>query len=196
MIYYIVYFLTKFISFFLFPRRMHGTGHIPAQGGFIIASNHISNLDPVVLGISCIRRINFMAKIELFAKKKEPLGFILKKLGAFPVKREEADFGALKEAIKRLKGGKPVLIFIEGTRRISDEPSKAQPGVGFLAVKANVPVIPVYIEGTQKVMSPGCKKLTRHPVHVRFGPPVQFNPQAPYEVISDTILQHIYKIAS
>ena len=192
MIYYITYFLTKAISFIYFPRRIYGREHIPAQGGFIIASNHVSNLDPVVLGISAVRRINFMAKIELF--QKQPLGFILKELGAFPVKRGEADLWALKEAIKRLKKGMPVLIFLEGTRRIGDAPPQAQPGIGFLAVKSGVPVIPVFISGTQKVMPPGSRSWTRNPVSVRYGPPVVFDPKAPYEVIADTILQSIYRI--
>ena len=152
----------------------------------------MSNLDPVVLGISSLRRINFMAKVELF--RKEPLGFILKKLGAFPIKRGEADLGALKEAIKRLKAGNPVLIFVEGTRRIGDEPSKPQAGVGFLAVKSQVPVIPVFLENTQKVMPPGSKFFIRNKVAVRFGPPVVFDPQQPYETIADTILSAIYSL--
>ncbi len=194
MIYYIVYFLTKVISFFYFPRRIYGREHISATGGFIIASNHVSNLDPVVMGISAIRRINFMAKIELFQKQKQPLGFILKELGSFPVKRGGADLGAIKEALKRLKKGAPILIFVEGTRRIGKAPFQAQAGVGFLAVKSGVPVIPVFVSGTAKVMPPGSRSWTRHPVSVRYGPPVVFDPKAPYEAIADTILQSIYRI--
>ena len=192
MIYYLTYFFTRAVSFFYFPRRIYGREHIPATGGFIIASNHVSNLDPVVMGISAMRRINFMAKIELFQKKL--LGFILKELGAFPVRRGEADLWALKEAIKRLKKGNPVLIFLEGTRRVGDAPSQAQPGIGFLAVKSGVPVIPVYISGTEKVMPPGSRSFTRNPVSVRYGPPVVFDPKAPYEAIADAILQSIYRI--
>ncbi len=192
MIYYIVYFLTKFVSFFCFPRRIYGMEHFPRHGGFILASNHISNLDPVVLGISVLRRVNFMAKDSLF--KKQPLGFILKKLWSFPVKRDQADLGALKEALKRLKRGTPVLMFVEGTRRIGDAPSLAQPGVGFLAVKAGVPVVPVRVSGTEKAMPPGSRSLTRHPVSVRYGPPVVFNAQDSYENIAQTILQSIDRI--
>ena len=182
MIYYIVYFLTKLVSFLCFPRRIYGMEHFPRHGGFILASNHISNLDPVVLGISVVRRVNFMAKDSLF--KKQPLGFILKKLWSFPVKRDQADFGALKEALKRLKRGTPVLMFVEGTRRIGDALPKAQPGVGFLAVKAGVPVIPVHVS----------RSLTRHLVTVRYGPPVVFNAQDSYENIAQTILQSIDRI--
>ena len=101
MIYYITYFLTKALSFIFFPRKAWGTENIPRTGPFILASNHVSNLDPVVLGISSVRRLNFMAKWELF--QKQPLGFFLTELSAFPIKRNEADFGALKEALKRLQ---------------------------------------------------------------------------------------------
>ncbi len=191
MIYYFTYFLTKFVlSALYFPRTVYGIDHIPPQGGCIIASNHVSNLDPVVLGISCGRRINFMAKFELF--QKQPLGFFLTKLGAFPVKRNEADFGALREAVKRLRKGKPVLIFVEGTRRIGDTPAKAQAGVGFLAMKTNVPVIPVFVKGTQKVMPPGSKFFNRHPVTVRFGPAVSYDANSSYQSTADAILKSIY----
>ncbi len=194
MIYYITYFLTKILSFIYFPRRIYGREHLPANGGFIIASNHISNLDPVVMGISAFHRINFMAKYELF--QKQPLGFFLRELGAFPIKRGTGDFGAFKESIKRLKKGTPILVFVEGTRRIGDTPSHAQPGIGLLAVKSGVPVIPVYINGTEKAMPPGAKFFTRHLVSVRYGPPVKFDPQAPYTTIADAILQDINRIAS
>ena len=194
MIYYITYFLTKAVSFFYFPRRIHGMEHVPAEGAFILASNHVSNLDPVVLGISVPCRVNFMAKDTLF--KKQPLGFFLRELWAFPIRRETADFGALKEALKRLKKGRPVLVFVEGTRRIGDTPSTAQPGVGFLAVKAGVPVIPAYVSGTEKAMPPGSRSFTRGPVIVRYGPAVVFDPKDSYEAIAGTILQAIYRISA
>src|SRR5471030_2487382 len=137
MIYYITYFLTKILSWAYFPYKAYQTRNIPRHGAFILASNHISNLDPVVLGICSVRRLNFMAKIELF---KGALGFFLTKLGAYPVKRGESDFGAMRESLKRLKSGKVVLIFVEGSRRIGNEPSKAQAGVGFLAMKSGVSI--------------------------------------------------------
>ena len=194
MIYHIIYFFTKVVSFFYFPRRIYGREHIPAEGGFIIASNHVSYLDPVVMGISAIRRINFMAKIELF--QKQPLGFILRKLGAFPVKRGEADLWALKEAIKRLKKGTPVLIFVEGTRRIGDASFQAQAGVGFLAVKSGVPVVPAYIAGSDQVLPPGAKWFTRNRVIVTFGQPLIFSNDKDYEQIARRIMLQIESLKS
>ncbi|MDE1919880.1 MAG: 1-acyl-sn-glycerol-3-phosphate acyltransferase [Candidatus Omnitrophica bacterium] len=192
MIYYIVYFLTKVVSWFYFPFTAFQTQKIPRQGAFILASNHISNLDPVLLGISSVRRLNFMAKIELF---KGVLGFILTRLGSFPVKRGEADFGAMREALKRLKMGRVILIFVEGTRRIGNAPSKAQAGVGFLAMKSGVPIVPVYVKGTDKVMAPGTKSLKRGRVFAIFGEPFYVKDAPSYEEASQRILDKIYALA-
>jgi len=192
MIYYITYFLTKILSWVYFPFTARQTSNIPRQGAFILASNHISNLDPVLLGICSVRRIDFMAKIELF---KGALGFILPKLGAFPIKRGEADIGAVKETFKRLDKGRVVLIFVEGTRRIGNEPSKAQAGAGFLAMKSGVPVVPVFVNGTDKVMAPGSKFFKRGRVTATFGEPFSVEDAQSYEEASNRILEKIYALA-
>ena len=192
LIYWIVYFGTKVVSWLFFPFTAHQTRNIPCKGGFILASNHISNLDPVLLGICSVRRINFMAKIELF---KGALGYILTRLGSFPVKRGEADFGAMREAIRRLREGRVILIFVEGTRRIGNEPSKAQAGAGFLAMRSKVPVVPVYLQGTNKVWVPGTKLLKRGPVSATFGEPFYVNDAPTYEEASQRILDKIYALA-
>ena len=192
MIYYITYFLTKVLSWVYFPFTAYHTERIPLKGGFILASNHISNLDPVVLGISSVRRLNFMAKVELF---KGALGYILPRLGAFPIKRGESDFGALREALRRLKAGCVILIFVEGTRRIGNEPSKAQAGVGFLAMKSRVPVVPVYLQGTNQVMAPGTKFFKRGRVLVTYGEPFSVLNATSYEEASQRILDKIYALA-
>jgi len=192
MIYWIVYFLTKVVSWIFFPFTAYQTARIPRQGAFILASNHISNLDPVLLGICSVRRLNFMAKIELF---KGVLGFILTRLGSFPVKRGEADLGAMKEALKRLKNGRVVLIFVEGTRRIGNATPKAQAGVGFLAIKSGVPIIPVYVKGTNQVMAPGSKSIKRGFVSATFGEPFYVNDAPTYEEASQRILDKIYALA-
>jgi 1-acyl-sn-glycerol-3-phosphate acyltransferase len=192
MIYYITYFLTKVLSWLYFPYTAHQTRNIPRKGGFILASNHTSNLDPVVLGICSVRRLNFMAKIELF---KGLLGFFLTNLGAFPIKRGAGDFGALREAMRRLKEGRVILIFVEGTRRIGNEPTKAQAGVGFLAMKSGVPIVPVYLQGTNKVMAPGTKFFKRGPVSATFGEPFFVNDAPTHEEASQRILDKIYALA-
>ena len=192
MIYYFTYFGTKVLSWLYFPYTAIQTRKIPRQGAFILASNHTSNLDPVVLGICSVRRLNFMAKIELF---KGLLGFFLTRLGAFPIKRGESDFGAMREALRRLKEGRVILIFVEGTRRIGNEPSKAQAGAGFLAMKSGVPVVPVFVNGTDKVMAPGSKFFKRGRVTATFGEPFSVEDAQSYEEASNRILEKIYALA-
>ena len=193
MIYYFTCFFTKVLSFIYFPRTVKGWEHVPKKGAYILASNHISNLDPPILGISTPRRLHFMAKIELF---KHPLvGWWLKKLWAFPVKRGEADFGALKEALKCLKKGQPVLVFPEGTRRMDNTPMKPQPGSGFLAMKSAVPVVPVYIHGSDRAMPPGSKGFKRSHITVTYGKPFLLKESPSYESASQKILEEIYKLA-
>ncbi|MBI3601697.1 MAG: 1-acyl-sn-glycerol-3-phosphate acyltransferase [Candidatus Omnitrophica bacterium] len=192
MIYYFTYFFTKVLSFLFFPRTVRGWYNIPSQGAYILASNHISNLDPVILGISTPRRVHFMTKIELF---KHPLvGWWLKKLWAFPVKRGQADLGALKEAFKCLKKGHPVLVFPEGTRRTDHKSLEPQPGTGFLALKSQVPIVPVYMKGSDVVMPPGAKFFKRSLVTVTYGKPFLVSDSPSYEAASRKILEEIYKL--
>lgn len=163
--------------------------NIPLKGGFILASNHISNLDPPILGISTRRRLHFMAKIELF---KHPLvGWWLRQLWAFPVKRGQGDMGALKETLRILKRGNPVLIFPEGTRRQAGEELRAQPGAGFIAIKAKVPVVPVFIQGSDRAMPPGSKFFKRSLVTVTIGKPFNLPEGLTNEQASIYILSQI-----
>ena len=128
-------------------------------------------------------------------KPTDALGYILTRLGSFPVKRGEADFGAMREGLRRLKEGRVILIFVEGTRRIGNEPSKAQAGVGFLAMKSGVPIVPVFVRGTNQVMAPGTKFLKRGPVTATFGEPFFVNDAPSYEEASQRILDKIYALA-
>jgi 1-acyl-sn-glycerol-3-phosphate acyltransferase len=191
-IYYFTYFFTKFLSFLFFPRTVKGWENIPSKGPYILVSNHISNLDPPILGISTPRRLHFMAKAELF---KNPLvGWWLKKLWAFPIKRGESDFGALKATLKFLKEGYPVLLFPEGTRRMDDKPIPPQAGVGLVAIKSQAPIVPVFIKGSNKAMPPGAKFFTRHLVEVIYGKPFTVPAALTYEEASLRILEKINDI--
>ena len=192
MIYYFTYFLTKVLSFLFFPRTVKGLENVPSKGPYILASNHISNLDPVIMGISTPHRLRFMAKIELF---KNPLmGWWLKQLWAFPIKRGESDFGALKQALKFFKEGYPVLLFPEGTRRMDDTPLPAQAGAGFLAMKSQLPIVPVYIQGSNLAMPPGSKSVKRFLTTVTYGKPFNVTDCPTYEAAAQKILDEIYRI--
>lgn len=134
---------------FYFGAKLYGREKVLPKGtAFIVCANHYSGLDPVALGVMFPGRIHPMAKAELFEKwyLKLLLGTLL---GAFPVKRGEADLKSIKTSLKMLKQNKVIGIFPEGTRNKTDE-ILAEPGVAMLAIKAQVPVIPVSVSGEYK----------------------------------------------
>ncbi len=151
MFYELIRALFTIVRFFLFRLRVLGAENILANGAIIIASNHVSLLDPPVLGLACRKRqINFMAKSELF--KNSLFAAIIKNLGAFPVKRGVTDRTAVKTALERLRQGAALGIFPEGTRSLDGKLGKAEPGVMQLALKTGAAVIPVAIDGTKELV--------------------------------------------
>ncbi|MBF0484666.1 MAG: 1-acyl-sn-glycerol-3-phosphate acyltransferase [Candidatus Omnitrophica bacterium] len=175
----------------LFPMKVYGRENVPSKGPFILASNHFSHLDPILIPVSSPRRLNFVAKEELFENKW--FGKLLSTLGAFPVKRGQTDMSSIREMLRRLKT-QPVLIFPEGTRARPGVERKIQQGVGLLVKQTNLPVVPVYITGTDKVLPPGTKKLNRYPVTITFGKSITFGSELSREAISYGVLQKIYEL--
>lgn len=127
-----------------------GAENIPKEkGGYIIASNHVSNNDPPVVGITFKGKYTFMAKEELF--KLNPIfTWLITKLGAFPVKRGAKDNSAIETALKSLENGRIFVIFPEGTRSKDGTLGKPKSGVTLIAAQAKVPVVPVYIKYGRK----------------------------------------------
>lgn len=128
-----------------FRTKVEGLENIPADGGFIICPNHKSNNDPILLGVKLPIKLSFMAKAELFGFK--PFAAILRKLGAFPVKRGKSDIGALRAALEIVKNGGRLLLFPEGTRSDLNNLKKGKAGAALIALKANVKLLPVGICG-------------------------------------------------
>lgn len=121
--------------------RVTGLEHVPQGVGLVVACNHESGWDPPIVGVSINRRLEFMAKKELFEK---PLSrAVMRGLRAFPVDREGQDLGAIREAIRRLKDGRAIGIFVQGTRNSGD--AEALDGGSFLAQRAGTPVLPAAI---------------------------------------------------
>ncbi|HQO57451.1 MAG TPA: lysophospholipid acyltransferase family protein [Candidatus Omnitrophota bacterium] len=193
MVYWGSYFIIKLFSKIFFPFTTEGRKHIPSQGSYIFASNHLSYLDPLIIGLSVWRRISYMAKKSLFTNPL--LGWFLRQVGTFPIRRGEPDIAALREALRRLKNGSPLLLFPQGTR-LETGGVKAQPGVGFLVAKSQVPIIPVFIQGSDHVLPPGARWFKRHPIRVRFGPPVFIPPGQSYEQIADQVMGAIGALSS
>ena len=132
----------------LFFYKVSGKENLPAEGPFIVCSNHLSNFDPVLLGVTQKRQINYMAKAELF--KNAFLSKLIRTLGAFPVTRGSGDGKAINEAQNVLHDGKLLGIFIEGTRSKTGEFLRPKSGAAIIAHQTGVPVIPVCITPKNK----------------------------------------------
>ena len=151
----------------------HGVENIPREGGVLIVANHISLLDPVIVGSAANREINFMARSDVFDTPF--LGTLITTFNAFPVNRWSPDLGALRKTISLLKEGNAVLMFPEGTRSTDGNLGKASDGACFIAHRANVPTIPVFHRGAEKLLPRGSKRLRRAKLTVRFGEPIDFS---------------------
>jgi 1-acyl-sn-glycerol-3-phosphate acyltransferase len=150
--------------------RLHAAGleNLP-QGGFVLAGNHTSNFDPWPLALPLFPRrwLRFMAKSELYWW---PLGPLLNRGGAFPVRRGSGDIEAIEKAVQLVRAGEIVVMFPEGTRRKKGLRKKweARPhsGAARIARDAGVPLVPAAVKGTDRLARLG-------PLRVAYGPPVE-----------------------
>lgn len=129
----------------LWRMRVFGTQNVPENGPLIVACNHVSYLDPPVLGSACPRRISYMAKEELF--RIPVLGPAIRAVGAYPVDRQGPATAAVKRSVEVLRGGGAIGIFPEGTRN-REGLAEVRGGVALLASLARAPVVPACIVGT------------------------------------------------
>jgi 1-acyl-sn-glycerol-3-phosphate acyltransferase len=152
----------------VFRHRATGTENVPATGGFVLAANHWSNLDPWPLAIPLFphRFLRFMAKAELFWF---PLGRIIGAGGAFKVRRGESDGEAISTAIELVREGYAVVMFPEGTRRRKGvrkrHEARWRSGAARIALTARVPLVPAGISGTERLSRLG-------PLRVAYGGPI------------------------
>lgn len=182
------------ICFKIFFRvKAYGTRFIPLRGAFILASNHVSNLDPMVLGVVCPRALNYMGKHTLFSNRIS--SWLMYHLRVFPVKRNSADFFAVKEAIKRLKEGGALLLFPEGGRSSNSGPAEPEPGIGFLALKLNIPVVPAFVKGTEGVLPKGAKMVRPKQISVYFGKQILSERRMPYQEFAQLVMEAIRHLA-
>lgn len=168
------YFLAGLVSWpfirLLLRERAQGVDNLP-PGGFVLAPNHVSNLDPWPLGMPLWprRQLHWMAKVELF---KPVLGTLISWGGAFPVRRGEGDEGAIDTAVERVRAGDVVVIFPEGTRKekglIKRHESRPRTGAARVALRSGAPLVPAAIGGTDRLLRLG-------PLTVAYGPPVDLS---------------------
>jgi 1-acyl-sn-glycerol-3-phosphate acyltransferase len=150
--------------------RAYNSHNVPVDGPVLFVCNHQSFFDPMIVGCPLDREVDYMARDTLF---KHPLfGKLIRSVNAFPVKRGEADLGAIKETLRRLKDQRSVLLFPEGTRTVDGHISEFKTGLALLARKARCPVVPVVIDGAFEAWPRNCpisKPLI--PIRVTYGKP-------------------------
>ena len=151
--------------------RSSGVENLPANGGFVLACNHVSSFDPWPLGMPLWpkRWLRFMAKSELFWW---PLKLLVSGAGAFPVRRGQRDTQAIETAVELARQGYPVAMFPEGTRRrkglVKKHEARPRSGAARIALEAGVPLVPAAVAGTDRLLRLG-------PLRVAFGVPVELN---------------------
>jgi len=169
-VYWIVRAILQPVFHVYFRMRRIGMERIPRSGPVILAANHRSFLDPFVIGCLTRRPVYYVAKKELFA---HPLaGWLLNRLGAFPIDRGAGDQEAMDTARRILERGDCVVIFPEGTRSRPGPLGRPRRGVGRLALQTGAPVVPVAVVGTEEVRRGW--RIRPHRVTLRCGSPLAF----------------------
>lgn len=153
-----------------FRGRIYGAEYVPREGRLIVVANHASDFDPPIVS-SCVRRpVSYMAKEELF--KVPVLGPAIRLYGAYPVKRGSADRSAIRAALAQLEAGWAVGIFLQGTRTPDARIPDPKLGAALLAAKAQAPLLPVSLWGTEAIITKGRKFPKPVPITVRIGNPI------------------------
>ncbi|MFH1478985.1 MAG: lysophospholipid acyltransferase family protein [Candidatus Omnitrophota bacterium] len=165
----LLYFLFKAF----FRLKISGQENIPREGALIIASNHVSFFDPVVVGISSPRKLNFMARESLFENKL--FAKIITALNTFPVNRDGSDPSAFKTALDKLINQNALLLFPEGTRSPDGSLQAPKKGIGFLVSKSKAKVLPCFIKGTDEAWPKDLSFPRPKPITIHFGKVIDFN---------------------
>lgn len=154
--------------------RHTGRENIPAEGGVLVISNHQSHFDPPLVGMGCMRRMNYLARTTLF--DIAPLRWLIHSLDAIPIDRDGLGLGGIKETLRRLKRGEMVLMFPEGTRTRTGDVGAFRPGFTTLAARSGAVILPVAIEGAFQVW-PRWQTFPAvfRPIHVHYGEPMPQN---------------------
>ncbi len=148
-----------------------GTGNLPGAGPYLIASNHASHLDPPMVGCQIAKQMRFFARKTLWSNRL--MIWWLDQVETIPVERDSGDIGAIKRVLLALKEDRSVVLFPEGTRSPDGRLQKAKAGVGLMACKTGVPVVPCRVYGSFDAFGKGAK-IPRFgvPITVVFGTPI------------------------
>lgn len=161
--------LSRCVFDLCFPVESHGQENLPTRGAYIIAANHLSYLDPPAIGVCIDHDLSYFARKSLF---KGPFNRILRRVHAIPVDRDGSDIQAMKEALRTLARGLPLVLFPEGRRSDDGNLQPAKRGIGLLSLKAGVPVVPCRIFNSGSAWGRNRPPCLGTRIEVRFGTPV------------------------
>lgn len=174
MFYKFVCFVLLICSKILFRLKVYGKENVnKVKGAAIFAPNHASFLDPPLSAVASPRPLQFFARHTLFRNRF--FGTLITHLNAIPVHREAPEIGEFKALLKLLKQDKLVLLFPEGTRTMSGEHQEAKSGLGFIALKARVPIIPVYIHGSYEAWPKEARFPRFTKISITIGEPISLD---------------------
>ena len=175
-----------------------GLGNVPAHLVVLyLASNHLSFLDPPLVGCKVKRNLHYFARDSVYSRAL--LGCLIRRLNSIPVNRGQLDLGTLKRTLKVLRDGHPLLVFPEGTRSLDGSIGPSKKGLGLLVIKSKCPVLPVRIKGSYEVLGKG-KILPRigRKLSITYGSLIPFDSLCPspvdkdsYEQISNRVMSEI-----
>lgn len=177
--------------------EVRGQERVPLTGGLVIASNHHSFWDPPTVAVSLPRETHFLAKEELF--RVRGFGPLIASVNAIPIRRKMADLSGISRALDVLRSGKCLLVFPEGGRMKDGELHRAKPGLGLIVAHARVPVVPLYVSGTNHIRRCLARKER---IRVQFGEPIAAEAlledgepgRALYQRVSDRVMEEIARI--
>lgn len=164
----------------IYRPRVSGLENLPAEGPFLVASNHLALIDSFAIPVVAPRQVRFIARADLW-QRKGPIGWIMRQfftvIGTVPVERGtlRSAQDSLDIALEVLRAGEGFGIYPEGTRSRDGRLYKGRTGVAWLAQKSGAPVIPVGLKGTDRILPPGARFPRRVPVEIAFGAPVDFS---------------------
>lgn len=194
-IYYIGLVLIRIFTKLFFRIKIYGKEHVPKEGGFILASNHIAYFDPPILGSWTPRMVYFMGKKELFDNKI--FGWLMTQCHTLPVKRGVLDRNAIRVSLDKINKGYGMTIFPEGTRSKTGSFLEPKPGIGLIARQAECDIVPAYISGFNRLKDCfwGKEKLI-----IRFGEIIpadwvkaQSSDKDGYHAIAQEVMRNIRK---
>lgn len=196
MIYSIVKFILKFAFKILFRWEIYGRENLPMSSGAILAANHTSFLDPLLIGAPIPRKAYFFARSDVFRPRL--WGWFLKQLHSIPIERDEPSLSSIKAVLTLLRSGEIVVMFPEGTRISGRRLGEAKGGLGMMVAKSAVPVIPAYISGAASALPKKAKMIRLKKIKIIYGRPLYLTPllegtcrRDGFQRISDRVMTEI-----